>query len=277
MKDSLLKRVLVGVYNRTVYAFDALLELLGLGLFNRKNDRVVPKNASVYDPTVFGKYDLETQDIVPRAGARHASYNFDTMLQRAQQHRSSGSSPLGDDRIDIALGYVPPGDGIFLDACTPYVHERVRHSAAEAGYRYVAIDLNGDGETVLKEDLCRLSLESNSVALVFSVDTLEHIVDVDRAIGEIYRVLRPDGIAIVHVPAYFFARADSPEIDVRNDPHEHVRYFSGPDLVDRVFAGGLIPLRIGFNLDYGAAVVCAVKNPALWQGRTSAQQINPVP
>ena len=241
----------------------------GIGTFNRSTHRVVLKNSSVYDPTVFGKFDLETQDIVPKAAAKLASFNFDTMLQLAQRHRASGHSPLVDDRIRLSMEYIPRGDGDFLEACTPYVNEVVKAAAQDAGYRYVPIDINGDGENVRKEDLCALSLEDESVSLVFSVDTLEHIEEVDQAISEIQRVLKNDGIAIVHVPAYFFAREQSAPIDVGNDPYGHVRYFSGPDLVNRLFAGGLIPMRIGFNLDYGAAVVCAAKNTGLWRGEKS--------
>lgn len=239
----------------------------GPAVFNRTTHRVVPKNSSVYDPSVFGKYDLKTQCVVPRSDAQQASYNFDTILQLAQRHRANGRSPLPDDRIQVSLNYVPKGEGVFLDACTPKDNPIVRTAAEGAGYRYVPIDIRGDGKSVLREDLCALSLDAESVSLIFSVDTLEHIEAVDQAIAQMRRVLRTDGILIVHVPAYFFARPDSPDIDVRNDPYGHVRYFSGPDLVNRLFEGGLIPLRIGFNLDYGAAVVCAAKNPDLWSGR----------
>src|SRR3546814_12355731 len=84
-------------------------------VFNRTTHRVVPKNSSVYDPSVFGKYDLKTQCVVPKPDARQASYNFDTILQLAQRHRADGRSPLLDDRIQVSLNYIPKGEGIFLD------------------------------------------------------------------------------------------------------------------------------------------------------------------
>jgi hypothetical protein len=67
----------------------------------------------------------------------------------------------------------------------------------------VPININGDGERVRREDLTRLSLDSDSVDAVPSLDTFEHIVDYERALAEL-RVLKPSGVAIMHVPCYFF-------------------------------------------------------------------------
>jgi len=46
----------------------------------------------------------------------------------------------------------------------------------------------------------KLSLEDDSVDLVLLSDVLEHVLDYQTAIAEIYRVLRPNGILFVSVP-----------------------------------------------------------------------------
>lgn len=233
-----------------------------IGTFNKDTHRIVPKGSSVYDPAVFGKYDIKNQKITA-ISEDDGNFDLDVVVPLAQKHRSSVDYPLNCDRIELSYHYIPPGTGVFLDACTPISNNATREIAEQQGYEYLPIDINGDGENVRREDLRNLTIEDNSVAVVFSVDTLEHIDELDTALSEIQRVLQEHGIAIIHVPAYFFAREDSPDIDVNNDPYGHVRYFSGPDLVKSVYHSGLIPVRIEFNLDYGAAIVCAVKNTQL--------------
>lgn len=234
-----------------------------VGTFNKTTHRIVPKNSSVYDPSVFGKYDIKNQKIVARTEIDN-NFSLDTIVPLAQRHRSQGGYTLNCNRIVLSYSFIPPGDGVLLDACSPSVNEETKAVAESLGYSYLPIDINGDGERVRQEDLCALSLESESASVVFSVDTLEHIQDLDAALREIFRVLKEKGTAIVHVPAYFFSRTDSPDIDVNNDPYGHVRYFSGPDLAKHMFNSGFIPMRVEFNLDYGAAIVCAVKNSDLW-------------
>lgn len=49
-------------------------------------------------------------------------------------------------------------------------------------------------------DLQQLPFDDRSYDLVFASHVLEHIPDDDKAIAEIHRVLRPNGIAILPVP-----------------------------------------------------------------------------
>lgn len=189
------------------------------------------------------------------------------MTHYAQKTRASNGTQLNTDRISVSLAYIPNGSGTCLDACTPIDNPRVRECVEEAGYAYLPVDITGDGKQVQQEDLRQLSLKDKSISLIFSVDTLEHIQELDLALSEMYRVLKDGGVLVAHVPAYFFSRSDSPEIDATNDPYGHVRYFSGPDLANRLFEKGFVPLRIGYNLDYGAAIVCATKNEAVWSDK----------
>ena len=58
--------------------------------------------------------------------------------------------------------------------------------------------------TFLVADLCSLSLPNNYFDIVFALDTLEHIRELDRALEEIKRVLKKDGILIVSGPTETF-------------------------------------------------------------------------
>ncbi len=46
----------------------------------------------------------------------------------------------------------------------------------------------------------RISLDSSTVSLIVSTEVLEHIPVIDKALSDIYRVLKPEGILIVSIP-----------------------------------------------------------------------------
>lgn len=53
---------------------------------------------------------------------------------------------------------------------------------------------------IRREDLMSLSYKDESFDLVLTSETLEHVPDVDRALSEIWRVLRPGGVHVFTVP-----------------------------------------------------------------------------
>jgi SAM-dependent methyltransferase len=164
---------------------------------------VVPKGQAIYDPNVFGRYDLASQRVVPKSSAEPRAFaNLDLLTAEAQRHRGAGSCQLSNDRYSFVLAALRPGAGVCLDACTDDPRQDVREAVEGRGYVYQPIDIKGDGSTVLKEDLTNLTLEDNSVSAVLSVDTLEHIPDYAAAIRQMSRVLVEDGLAIFHVPCY---------------------------------------------------------------------------
>lgn len=92
------------------------------------------------------------------------------------------------------------------------------------------IDFRADVET--------LPVRDGSVSFVVCNDVLEHVVDDMRALRELRRVLRPGGVALLHVPvvvtetvAWGYPRADD---------HDHRRAY-GPDVIDTIAAAGLDP------------------------------------
>jgi SAM-dependent methyltransferase len=62
-----------------------------------------------------------------------------------------------------------------------------------------------------KVDLRELPFENETYDLVFASHVLEHIRDDDRALAEIRRILRPNGMAILPVPIVAHETVEYPE------------------------------------------------------------------
>jgi SAM-dependent methyltransferase len=219
----------------------------------------VPAGQSVYDPAVFDRYDPSTQRVVSIDGDGFWTIGFDEMIRPAQRF-GAATGGVETDRYRLVLALLTEGQGTCLDACTVLLVPEVRRRVEQLGYSYRAIDISGDGKEIGREDVTDLSYESNSIARIISLDTLEHVADYRAALAEFHRVLEPGGILLLHVPAYFFDRAASAPIHPDNDPWEHVRYFSGRELVEVIRATGLVLLRAQLHLDYGAMLCVAAKS-----------------
>ncbi len=61
-------------------------------------------------------------------------------------------------------------------------------------------DLDG---TFVVSDMRKIKYPSNFFDFIYTMGTIEHVPDYDKAISEIYRVLKPGGIAIIGVPNKF--------------------------------------------------------------------------
>lgn len=228
------------------------------GTYEIGKSLLVPASQSVYDPTVFDRYDPTTQRVVSIDDDGVWEIGFDEMTRAAQRFAAT-SRPVESDRYKLVLPLLTEGRGICLDACTSAPLSEVRHRVEELGYDYRPIDIAGDGEKVGREDVTRLSFPDDSIARILSLDTLEHVEKYRAALSEFHRVLEPGGVLLLHVPAYFFDRESSAPIDPANDPWEHVRYFSGRELVESIRTSGLTLLRAHLQLDYGAMLCVAAK------------------
>ena len=113
------------------------------------------------------------------------------------------------------------------------------------GVSFIGLDLQRTGPHVtVVGDAARIPLQSGSVDAVLCVHTLEHIQDDRAAMGELHRVLRPGGWAVVSVPLDLEAPTfEDPSI---TDPEERLRWFGershvrayGLDIQDRLEAAG---------------------------------------
>ena len=73
--------------------------------------------------------------------------------------------------------------------------------AALESVEYVSVDLESP-LALVHADLTELPFEDDSFDLIVCAHVLEHVQDDRRAIGELFRVLRPGGFAIVQVPIH---------------------------------------------------------------------------
>ena len=227
---------------------------------------VVPNEQSIYDPTVMATYCMATHRLIRKddAPAVPLAVDLDAMVGQAQTLNRTAPFRLNSDRYKLALEHLPAGSGICLDACGSPNHW-VGDFIESKGYQYTPIDLRGDGVVLQQEDLTALSFADESIAAIVSCDTLEHIKKFDLALEEMYRVLKNNGILILHVPCYFFQKPEGVPIAEGVDPWGHVTYMSGAELMTIVDRLGFIVLRYHQNLDYGAAVIVAVKNQDIKQ------------
>ncbi len=237
------------------------------GVYDLNREMAIPRGQAIYDPNVFGRYDLVSQRIVSKTkliGPELSSY--DVLMAEAQRYARVMPLKLESDRYRLILTLLGAGKGICLDACTPQPLDWVSGAISALGYEYIPIDLRGDDVNVRREDLLRLRFADGSVSRIISADTLEHIGDYKQAIAELYRVLCEDGIALIHVPCYYFDRTESQPIEPHLDPWGHVRYFSAKELVTSLAEAGFIILRLGLQFDYGAVVCMAAKCKGITNG-----------
>jgi SAM-dependent methyltransferase len=232
------------------------------GTFERGRDLLVPRGQSVYDPKVFGRFDLETQQVVPAepGGDGIWQVGFDEDVVYATNIARDYPSQIERDRYKLALPLLSAGTGVCLDACTATPDPVVREHIDALGFEYLPIDIDGDGEVVRREDVTSLSFGDGSVQRIISLDTLEHVESYQAALGEFARVLEVGGVLVVHVPTYYYDRKTSAPLDPADDPWGHVRYFSGRELVEAIRQTGLSLLRVQLHLDYGAILVVAAKS-----------------
>ncbi len=85
----------------------------------------------------------------------------------------------------------------------------------------------------VKADICNLPFSENSYDIIFCNHVLEHIPDHKKAMKELYRVLKPNGMAILQVPqdlsrAYTFEDDSITDKDERSkifEQYDHVRIY----------------------------------------------------
>lgn len=91
----------------------------------------------------------------------------------------------------------PMVTGMVLDAGSK---NRRYDSYFKNARKITAIDINPQGEDVLKADMLSMPFADSFFDTVISFETLEYIPDTKKAINQIARVLKKDGLFIFSVP-----------------------------------------------------------------------------
>lgn len=95
----------------------------------------------------------------------------------------------------------PPGPVVEVGACQTAGQEGYADlRALFAGRTYLGCDMAPGPGVDRIEDVHALTFADGEIGTIVCADTLEHVADPVRAVSEIHRVLRPDGLAIVSLP-----------------------------------------------------------------------------
>jgi SAM-dependent methyltransferase len=86
-------------------------------------------------------------------------------------------------------------------------------------------------------DLQQMDLPSESLDVILTAHVLEHVPDTDCALSEIYRVLKPGGVALVAVPVPEVRTVSPSEPEFHGD-QTLVFWRFGLDLTDRIRSHG---------------------------------------
>jgi SAM-dependent methyltransferase len=109
---------------------------------------------------------------------------------------------------------------------------------------YTSTDLSGDFLADHKFDITTIDSQDEAYDLIICYHVLEHVEDDDKAMRELYRVLRPDGICIIQTPFKQGNIYEDPSITSKEDrlahfgQQDHVRIYSVAGLKERLSASG---------------------------------------
>jgi SAM-dependent methyltransferase len=102
----------------------------------------------------------------------------------------------------------------------------------ELGFEVTSVDVAPAAAHVLEADLTSLPFESESFDAAVLGEVLEHIEDDRQALAEVHRVLRPEGVLALSVPAH-------PSLFGPSDVWAgHVRRYARPELLEACSGAG---------------------------------------
>jgi ubiquinone/menaquinone biosynthesis C-methylase UbiE len=87
----------------------------------------------------------------------------------------------------------------------------------------------------LRSDAQNLAIKPASIDIVFCINAFEHIPDPERALREIYRILKPGGYAFISFIPVFYSDVGSHMADFISEPWAHLKY-SEPDYISKLRA-----------------------------------------
>lgn len=142
-------------------------------------------------------------------------------------------------------------------------HKKVLHLAPEqcflklfknqSNLDYTTADLYSPLADV-KADICNLPFIENTFDIVFCNHVLEHIEDDQKAMKELYRVLKPNGMGIFQIPQDL-SRTKTYEDFSINSPKERAKHFGqydhvriyGKDYFDKLRAVGFTVNEVNYS------------------------------
>ncbi len=153
---------------------------------------------------------------------------------------------------------VPEQAGLTLLETSPRLGREYR-AAMRRWFDYRASDYDNRAHRAdLVLDLQDIDLPDDSFDIVLSSHVLEHLPDTDRALDELYRVIKPGGHLILLVPVLQGETAPPTEPEFHGDATE-VFWRFGPDLTGRLAERGfdvhiLCPADLITSVEVGEAI-----------------------
>jgi ubiquinone/menaquinone biosynthesis C-methylase UbiE len=155
-------------------------------------------------------------------------------------------------KYELALKYLKPDDNVLDVGCANGIHMRL---LANKCRRIIGIDINQPMLDVARQTLAEegignasleqrsatdLGLDDASIDLVYSFSTLTLVPDVGRALREIARVLRPEGIALLDIAGRWNLGRLYWGMYYRRNGHFGVQSFTYSQITKQLGALGLI-------------------------------------
>jgi SAM-dependent methyltransferase len=112
---------------------------------------------------------------------------------------------------------------------------------------YLGTDLSGDFIADKSFDITTIDSEDNSFDLIFCYHILEHVIDDQKAMSELYRILKKNGFCIIQTP---FKEGEIYENHNITNPKERLLAFGQEDHV-RIYSVAGLTERLencGFNI-----------------------------
>jgi 2-polyprenyl-3-methyl-5-hydroxy-6-metoxy-1,4-benzoquinol methylase len=110
--------------------------------------------------------------------------------------------PIYISKMNYIMGYISdfPKDKKILDlGCGEGVLVK---ELDKKGYNIAGMDLNYQSELITKGDITNTGLESETYDLILNLDVIEHLNfdDQEKALKEMHRILKSDGILMISIP-----------------------------------------------------------------------------
>jgi len=114
---------------------------------------------------------------------------------------------------------------------------------------YISGDLNPLMNCDIRLDITDMNFEDNFFVVIICSHVLEHVMDDRKAMSELFRVLKPKGIAILQVPISKTVRETFEDFTITS-PEEREKYFGQKDHV-RIYGQDYKKRlqNIGFKVD----------------------------
>lgn len=110
----------------------------------------------------------------------------------------------------------------------------------EKNINYTASDLSGNFIADVSYDMTKIAAKENSFNLIICYHILEHIIEDEKAMKELYRVLKPEGIILIQTP---FKEGEIYEDYSITSESERLKHFDQEDHV-RVYSVSGLKMRL---------------------------------